>query len=289
MGSGWRDPDDIVEDLASGDAERIRIGIAGLREFTRAGDEFDLPAVEPWVLRPLGESPPEDTVTDLARLLAHYRSFVPQPSRAYVVRQLVELAVRYAVPQVVYEASLQVQGHTDPAAAARDAVGYLRARGLATPREIDAAQTLIAYLLEAKPVVRRAATEALAGWPPTQVKQAIVAAVLPLADPDQRALLASAERGAAGVLPAVAFQDATVNRQERYTLGTERNSGRHYVSIPASNGLIDYAEYYEIDGDTFERYRADPARALEFVIRCRNRYEDPRLMYQPSTHRGSAT
>jgi hypothetical protein len=179
VGGEWREPEDIIADLTSGDPERTRIGLADLREYNKPGDEFDLPAIEPWLLRLLGEPPPEDTVIFLCRLLGSYRSFVPQPSRSHVVRQMIELAVRYAVSQVIFEAALEVKIQADPGAAARDAVGYLRARGLATPREVEAAETLIYYLLEGKQVVRRAATEALAGWPPTEVKQAIVAAVLP--------------------------------------------------------------------------------------------------------------
>jgi hypothetical protein len=85
------------------------------------------------------------------------------------------------------------------------------------------------------------------------------------------------------------FEDVAVNRQERYALGIEQKSGRYYVSIPVNNQIIDYEEYYEIDEDTFERYRADIDSALPFVVRCRNRQEDPRLMYQPSTRRGTAT
>ena len=42
--------------------------------------------------------------------MARYLSFVPQPSRADVIRQLVELAVSYAAPQVIYETSIEIQG-----------------------------------------------------------------------------------------------------------------------------------------------------------------------------------
>jgi hypothetical protein len=289
MTSARRDPDAIKDDLASGDAERIRSGLAGLRELTSTGDEFALPALEPWLLQPFGASPPEEAVIDLARLLARYRSFVPPPSRQHVLRQLVELAVRHAVPQVIHETSIEIRGRDDPAAAARDAIDYLRARGLATPREIEAAEALIGHLLEARPPVGRAAAEALAAWSPTDTKAAIVSAVLPLVDPDQRPLLENPPERTRMTLPPMKFEDVAVNRQERYSLGIERNSGKYYVSIPANNGIIDYEEYYEIDKDMFDRFRADLDSALPFVIRARNRQEDPRLMYQPSTRRGTPT
>jgi hypothetical protein len=287
MTGAQREPKDVTDDLASGDPERIRIGLAGLREIAKAGDEFELPALDPSLLRPFGESPPEDTVLDLARLLADYRSFVPHPSRAYRIRQLVELAVRYPVPSVVHETSVEIQRQDDPESAARNAVGYLRARGLQTRRELEAAQTLIGYLLEAKSPLRLATAEALAAWSATDTKRAIVAAVLPLIDPDQRAVLESPPDPARTTLPRMRFRNVAVNRQQRYALGIEQNSDTYYITIPVSNGIIEYGEYYEIDKHMFERYSADLDSALPFVIRCRNRFEDPRLMYQPSIRRGT--
>jgi hypothetical protein len=287
MTDDWRDPEDIKDELASGDPERMRAGILELLEFNKPGDEVDVPALEPWMLQLFGESPPDDLVTAFARLLASYRSFIPQPSRGHVVRQVLELAVRYGVRQVIHETSLEIQGQADPPAAARDAVNYLRMRGLATPREVDAAETLISYLLDAKQPVRRAATEALAGWTSTEIKQQIVAAVRNQVDPDQRDLLDNP--AARGKLPAMNFKDVAVNREQRYSIGIEQSSGKYYVSIPASNGLVEYEEYYEIDQAMFDKFRADPGSALPFVERARNRLEDPRLLYQPSTKRGSPT
>jgi hypothetical protein len=86
----------------------------------------------------------------------------------------------------------------------------------------------------------------------------------------------------------VRFHDVAFDRDERYAIGIEQDSGRFYVSIPVTNGLVDYEEFYEIDEATFERFRADLGRALPLVERCRQRREDVRLMYQPSTRRGSA-
>lgn len=85
------------------------------------------------------------------------------------------------------------------------------------------------------------------------------------------------------------FNDALVNREERYALGTEEESGKHYVTFPVSNGLIEYEEYYAIDDDMFRRFLADPVSALAFVTRCRSRQEDDRLMIKPGRLRGSPT
>ena len=84
------------------------------------------------------------------------------------------------------------------------------------------------------------------------------------------------------------FKDVAVNRDERYSLGVEQDSGKYYVSIPVSNGMVDYEEYYEIDQPTFERYRTDLGSARDFVERCRKRQEDDRLIVKPGRNRGTA-
>jgi hypothetical protein len=83
------------------------------------------------------------------------------------------------------------------------------------------------------------------------------------------------------------FKDVVVCREARFSVGIEETSGRFYVSIPVSNGLVDYEEYYEIDAEHFARYRDDPGSARDFVARCRERLEDQRLIYQPGAKRGS--
>lgn len=189
MTTEWREPEDIAADLASGDAARIRAGLAYLREFSKAGDEFELPAIDISVLAPLGDAPPRDAVENVAHLLSRYWSFVPKPSREDVLIQLVELTVRYANSSVAYTASIEIQSAVDPVAAAHLALGYLGTRGLATPSEIEAAGTLIFYLLEAKLPVRRAVGEALARWPAGNARRKVVTYVRPMIEPDQRPLV----------------------------------------------------------------------------------------------------
>jgi hypothetical protein len=153
------------------------------------GAKFELPAFDISLLAPLGDAPPPDAVENLAHLLSSYWSFVPRPSRDDVIIQLVELAVRYARSRVIYDASIEIQSASDPVAAAHLAIGYLGTRGLAQPSEIDAARTLIFYLLEAKLPVRRATAEALATWPAGEARRTVVTAVRPMIEPDQRALV----------------------------------------------------------------------------------------------------
>jgi hypothetical protein len=54
------------------------------------------------------------------------------------------------------------------------------------------------------------------------------------------------------------FKDVVVCRSERFSIGIEESSGRFYLSIPVSNGLVDYEEYYEIDREAFELTRRIP-------------------------------
>ena len=84
------------------------------------------------------------------------------------------------------------------------------------------------------------------------------------------------------------FQDVFVSREHMFSVGIEKESGRFYVSIPVSNGMVDYEEYYEIDRETFELFKRDPDAALPFVIRCRKRELYELLLIQPGTNRGTA-
>jgi hypothetical protein len=85
------------------------------------------------------------------------------------------------------------------------------------------------------------------------------------------------------------FHDVVVCRHQRFSIGIEDDSGRYYLSIPVSNGLIDYEEYYELDHKSFERYQFSTIEALNFVQRCRNRQADDLLIIKPGTNRGVAT
>ena len=83
------------------------------------------------------------------------------------------------------------------------------------------------------------------------------------------------------------FRDIVICREERFSVGVEESSGKFYVAIPVSSGLVDYEEYYEIDRDAFARYVADPKAALDFVGRCRSRDADEHLILQPGKKRGN--
>ncbi|MFD4365833.1 hypothetical protein [Rhodococcus sp. NPDC058521] len=53
------------------------------------------------------------------------------------------------------------------------------------------------------------------------------------------------------------FTDTIVSKQGRYSVGIEEESGRHYVSIPVSNGIVDYEEYNKIGRDSYDLFRSN--------------------------------
>lgn len=83
------------------------------------------------------------------------------------------------------------------------------------------------------------------------------------------------------------FSDAFASKEDRYSIGTEIDSGRLYVSIPVSAGVVDYEEYYAISPEQFDTFLADRSVAIEFVEACRRREHDDLLILKPGTNRGT--
>jgi hypothetical protein len=83
------------------------------------------------------------------------------------------------------------------------------------------------------------------------------------------------------------YRTVAMNRELRYALEIDERTGGYYVTIPVSNRMVDYEEAYEVDRVTFERYRADPASALDFVTHCRNHELDHLLRERPGADRGT--
>jgi len=92
---------------------------------------------------------------------------------------------------------------------------------------------------------------------------------------------------AQSTVPRVHFRDLFVYREDFYSIGVEMGSGRFYLSIPVSNRLVDYEEYYEIDLKMLDAFLDDPAKARAFADRARNREEDARLLVPPPPQRGT--
>lgn len=83
------------------------------------------------------------------------------------------------------------------------------------------------------------------------------------------------------------YQDTFFSREDRYSLGIETKSGRKYVSIPVSNGPLDYEEYYELTPEQYSTFLADRVSAVDFVQSCRRRERDELLIEKPGWNRGT--
>lgn len=83
------------------------------------------------------------------------------------------------------------------------------------------------------------------------------------------------------------FDDTFFSREDRYSIGVESESGRYYASIPVSNGIVDYEEYYQLTADQYHRFLKDREAAIEFIEACRRREHDELLIQKPGSNRGT--
>jgi hypothetical protein len=85
------------------------------------------------------------------------------------------------------------------------------------------------------------------------------------------------------------FVDSAVNVAKRFSIGREIDSGRHYLSIPMANRLVDYEEYYEISAELHDGYPANESLLDSFASECREQKHDTLLLQKPGGDRGVAT
>lgn len=85
------------------------------------------------------------------------------------------------------------------------------------------------------------------------------------------------------------FCDVQYCRDGRFSIGVEAESGGYYLSIPVSNQLLDYEEYYVLTKSEFELFRSHMSKAAAFADDCRRRRMDHRLFQQPGRDRGVPT
>ena len=84
------------------------------------------------------------------------------------------------------------------------------------------------------------------------------------------------------------FQHIYVSRELLFSIGRDETTGGYYLSIPVSNRLTDYEEYYRISEQQFTAFEADLTAAQSFAQQCRKRRHDDRLILKPGTDRGEA-
>lgn len=85
------------------------------------------------------------------------------------------------------------------------------------------------------------------------------------------------------------FVDEVFSEEHRCAMGTDKKTGHRYLSIPVSNRLVDYQEYYRISEAEYDLFLREPAQAVAFAERCRKREMDPLLIITPGSDRGAPT
>lgn len=82
------------------------------------------------------------------------------------------------------------------------------------------------------------------------------------------------------------FEDTYINKDHRFSLGKELESGKYYLSIPVSNQMVDYEEYYEIPKDIITQYPSNLNTILEIIDKCKKHKNDTALIIKPGRDRG---
>ena len=86
----------------------------------------------------------------------------------------------------------------------------------------------------------------------------------------------------------VKFEVLKIFRQDWFAVGIETTTCTYFLSIPVSNGLTDYNEYYRISRDWAEQADSHIEELRRFAEQCRHRLHDADLMLQPGSNRGTA-
>jgi hypothetical protein len=84
------------------------------------------------------------------------------------------------------------------------------------------------------------------------------------------------------------FRAVYVNREERFALEIDDETGRTFFSFPVTNQRVEYTEYYEIPATTFDRFVDAPHLARDLVALARDRKLDALLLFEPGSDRGWA-
>lgn len=81
--------------------------------------------------------------------------------------------------------------------------------------------------------------------------------------------------------------DEFFSREDRYSLGRVDDTGQTFLSIPVSNGIVDYEEFFALSAEEHQLLLADPRAAVAFAASCRQHSEDERLIEKPGWNRGT--
>ena len=71
-----------------------------------------------------------------------------------------------------------------------------------------------------------------------------------------------------------------------YALLREIESGSAFLSLPVSNRLCGYGEYYRLTEEELSQMATDAEAAINFARKCGRREMDDRLLLPPGSDRG---
>ncbi len=77
------------------------------------------------------------------------------------------------------------------------------------------------------------------------------------------------------------FDDMMISQEEQFSLGVERATGVHYISVSVAAQMVDYEEYFELTEEEFFLLLDDPDAGQALARRCREGLEDARLFRRP--------
>lgn len=77
------------------------------------------------------------------------------------------------------------------------------------------------------------------------------------------------------------------DKENWFTIEQKTETEEYVVAVPVSNGVADYAEFYEISDDEYQRFLSNKEELLEFVRKCRAHEEDKRLLLKTGSNRGT--
>ena len=82
------------------------------------------------------------------------------------------------------------------------------------------------------------------------------------------------------------FETLHVDRDQRYVLGRDQDTGKPVFAIPVRNQMTEYDEYYDISELELETLLSNALRASHFARQCGERMHDLRLILRPGLDRG---
>ncbi len=85
------------------------------------------------------------------------------------------------------------------------------------------------------------------------------------------------------------FKDTYFNKEKRYSIGIEEETGKYYLSFPVSNPYVDYEEYYEISSELYNGHPETIPDIEHLLEECRSQERDDLLLQKPGKYRGTAT